>query len=506
MRGFWVLCLVACAGTKPVEIEDDPFGDGTDRPDVDPPDNDPEPDDEEPEEDPVCIGTGFNDTPREWQLPEEDFGGMSFPTFANPNIPWCSGAEGVWFPTDLDADGRTDLVVPFKCDDADVGSTHWRVYTGGGDRFETPFTTWALPDLGLDRGYRATMPFGDHCGNGPNASWSLLDLTGDGALDLVTFRDCLTEAPEPGLFQVYENLGSGFATESTPYTTPTRYGTFQERYQVLLGGCDDVKATPTFQDIDADGWQDLVITRSCVTGDEDVGRTRWLVHAGGPTGFAESPTDWTLPEGFSRRGLPFAIAAAQKTCDHNSTPTHELRDMDGDARPDLLVTDDCDDSTGQESWRLFPNTGDGFGPEVAWRLPAPGNDKQYTATTAPRVCDGRASRLGHQTLDITGDGRSDLVFLTDCTEGSTLGAEHWLVHPGEEDGFAQDALTWPLPSSDGPRPFGWQNSQDCASQYNLFEVAPMVGDPGPELVVTSSCTDGTVGATKWLVYTPTCAD
>jgi hypothetical protein len=423
-------------------------------------------------------------------------------TFSKPQLSgWCSGTEGTWVPRDLDGDGRTDLIVTTKCEDPDIGTTHWRVYLGGGDRFTEPYIDWALPP-DIANPFPALEAT---CGS-TESPWSLLDLTGDGLDDLVLHGSCFEEDERAATWSVYENLGDGFAADPVSFTTPERYGPLPQVTDALPFGCSATyTAAYGLHDLDADGFTDLVVTRSCLTGEGDVGRARWLVHPGSASGFAEEGIEWALPTGFSRRGLPFKALAATLDCGEDSTPTYMLSDMDGDGRNDVLVANDCEESTGSDHWNVYANTGAGFNTEATpYTLPDPSEDKAYTAFLNERDC--RAGTLSHVVTDLTGDLRMDMVFTADCAEDSDLGETHWDVFPGEDGGFAPEPIAWSLPDVDGTRSFGSVvMGADCAERSFDFVIAPMVGDPAPELVLTGAC-DGSLGSSKWLVYTPTCAD
>ncbi len=63
--------------------------------------------------------------------------------------------------------------------------------------------------------------------------------------------------------------------------------------------------------------------------------------------------------------------------------------------------------------------------------------------------DPELSRGNWSTMDLTGDGRPDLVVTRLAGSASQLGlpgpAPHWRVYPGTDTGFAPDPLEWPTP-------------------------------------------------------------
>ena len=96
-----------------------------------------------------------------------------------------------------------------------------------------------------------------------------------------------------------------------------------------------------------------------------------------PTGatctFAPTPSDFALPV---IPGLPvnsFRTVTGKATCTNGAELVYELRDMNGDRQPDLLIRSACDDTTiGPLAWRVHFNTGAGFDANaVRFELPLP---------------------------------------------------------------------------------------------------------------------------------------
>jgi hypothetical protein len=102
--------------------------------------------------------------------------------------------------------------------------------------------------------------------------------------------------------------------------------------------------------------------------------------------------------------------------------------------------------------------------------------------------------------DLTGDGLPDLVELEDCTD-DTVGTDHWRVWPGTGAGF-EDGIDWALPAGYATHSFDGtlELQADCDAGTPAFFVDELTGDGVPDLVVTWSCTDETIGDTVWAVY------
>ncbi len=141
-------------------------------------------------------------------------------------------------------------------------------------------------------------------------------------------------------------------------------------------------------DLTADGVVDLVVVES-PCGDDDVGADRWLVYEGGPNGFANTATDWSLPSGYGRRdALPFDEPAANADCD-NDIPEFAVSTLDAAGGVSLvLLQSPCgDDDTGRDAWLVYASScslsasgaggrlsrppGTGVGTRQAGRSPAP---------------------------------------------------------------------------------------------------------------------------------------
>lgn len=103
-------------------------------------------------------------------------------------------------------------------------------------------------------------------------------------------------------------------------------------------------------------------------------------------------------------------------------------------------------------------------------------------------------------LEVTGDDFPDLLELEDCTD-ATVGVDHWRVWPGGADGFGA-ALEWTLPGGYETSAFTAASRlvADCTVGEPAWFLEEVTGDGVPDLVVTTSCTDDTVGDTAWLVY------
>jgi hypothetical protein len=301
----------------------------------------------------------------------------------------------------MNGDRMPDLVVTDECGSTStVGMGHWLVYLNTGSGFASTGLTWTLP-AGT---YTSGLAHVDNCNN-----YGTVDMNGDQKPDLVVTDECgSTSTVGASHWLVHLNTGSGFASPGVMWTLPAggfsrlAYGEGCSRYGTV--------------DMNGDQKPDLVATMVCGSG-SGVGTSFWQVYLNTGSAFATSPLMWTLPPGGFDYGLAYG-----GTC---GTRHYGTVDMNGDQRPDLVVTSECgtgNGSVGVIYWHMYQNTGSAFSTSpVMWTLPAGGFEYglAYGSTCGTR-------RYG--TADINGDQRPDLVVTSDCVSGTSVGRDRWLVH------------------------------------------------------------------------------
>ena len=421
---------------------------------------------------PPCEGEGFAADAVAWSLPD----GYGDAAFVDTFHAYCLDGSQHHATFDLTGDGAPDLVVT---DDCQGSAGTWLVYENNGDGFGSNPIQWSLPDGYGDAAFVDT--FHAYCLDG-SQHHATLDLTGDGAPDLVVTDDCSGSA---GTWLVYENTGDGFANDPIQWSLPAGYGdaAFVDTFHAY---CLDGSQHHATLDLTGDGAPDLVVTDDC-----NGSAGTWLVYRNDGDGFSADPVQWSLPPGYNDAAF---IDTSHAYCLDNSQH-HSTMDLTGDGAPDLVVTDDCQGSAG--TWLLYTNNGDGFASDpIDWDLP-PGYHDAAFIDPFHAYCLDNSQR--HATFDITGDALPDLIVTDDC-QGS---AGTWLVYRNEATSFAADPLQWSLPPDYGDAAFIDTAHAYCLDNSQHHSTFDLTGEGRPDLVVTDDC-NGSAGT--WLLYENLCPD
>lgn len=357
-------------------------------------------------------GSALSTTPVPWPVPSDRF---SYLRVA------CAAM------IDIDGDRLPDLVDFCEVGSGDpkpwgsaAGTPHWNVHKNLGNGFAKTSTPYALPlqaplvvaSVATTVGTKQPFVSMD--------TWAAIDIDGDGKLELLAMQ------PKTS-WSIYRATAAGFTTPPTSFGVPS-------------GGSDPLNAY-TFgrlsgnlwatMDVDGDQLLDFIVTGNTVGSARRPFTTAkstpyWKVYRGSSTGFASTPTTWVVPGGveYPEDGDPYGTRSA-------------TFDIDGDGKPDLVTfgaRDVFGAAAGTPHWRVYLGSSDRFGqpkpgaaavpadpgPSVdtlllhEWKLP--------TATVAGLPLVSRDATKW-ATLDIDGDGRPDLVDLSD--------ASRWNVYRGE---------------------------------------------------------------------------
>jgi hypothetical protein len=371
-------------------------------------------------------------------------------------------------------------------------------------------------------------------------AYATLDMDGDHKPDLViTDRNAM-----PGVgtskWLVYKNIGSGFAATPTEFALPdvgaapgtTPFAQLADN-ESIIGNLDSstfsVIAYSTL-DMDGDGKPDLLITdRNAMPG---VGTAKWLLYKNMGSGFAATPTELALPAvGADATSVPFAQLANDESIIGNldsstfSVIAYSTLDMDGDGKPDLVITErNAMPGVGTAKWLLYKNIGSGFDTtptELA--LPSVGADP--TSVPFAQLANDESilgkldsqtfSVIAYVTTDLDGDHKPDLV-LTSRNAVADIGTHSWQVFHGDAHGFAATPTEFALPDVGAAAdavPFAKFADNESivgrldSSTFSVITYAPLDldGDSKPDLVLTTRNAVPGIGEQSWQVFHGACS-
>ncbi|MDO7876035.1 T9SS type A sorting domain-containing protein [Hymenobacter sp. ASUV-10] len=483
-------------------------------------------------------GQGFATAPTTWTVPATGHTGTGAYGFYNlSNVTGVTGRK-LWSTLDLNGDARPDLVVTsLGSSTSDKGaevlggtaSPHWDVYLSTATGFATAPTTWAVPATGhTGTGAYGFYGLSNVTGVTGRKLWNVLDVNGDARPDLVVTSlgsstsdkgaEVLGGTASPH-WDVYLNTGQGFATTATTWTVPATGHTGTGAYGFYgLSNVTGVSGRKLWNvlDVNGDARPDLVVTSlgssTSDKGAEVLGGTaspHWDVYLNTGQGFATTATTWAVPAtGHTGTGA-YGFYGLNNVTGVTGRKLWNVLDVNGDARPDLVVTSlgsstsdkgaEVLGGTASPHWDVYLNTGQGFATTATtWAVPATG----HTGTGAygfyglNNVTSVTGRKLWN-VLDVNGDARPDLVVTSLGSSTSDKGAEvlggtaspHWDVYLSTATGFATTATTWTVPATGhtGTGAYGFYGLSNVTgvSGRKLWNVLDVNGDARPDLVVTS---------------------
>jgi hypothetical protein len=308
---------------------------------------------------PVAFVYGqFPANPTQWSTPTGGQANDGYKVIGYDALGSDPSGTQSWTLADMNGDGKTDLLVTGATNGTiakqfgEGSSPYWNLYLNTGTGFSSTATQWSTPSGGLPNdGYRVADY--DAVGTDPSGtqSWALLDINGDGKPDLVvtavssgTISKQLGEGSSP-YWNVHLNTGTGFSTTVTQWSTPTG-GQANDGYKVI--GYDALGSDPsgtqswTLADMNGDGKPDLLVTgatNGTIAKQFGEGSSPyWNVYLNTGTGFSSTATQWSTPSGgLVNDGYRVADYDAVGT-DPSGTQSWALLDINGDGKPDLVVT------------------------------------------------------------------------------------------------------------------------------------------------------------------------
>jgi hypothetical protein len=397
---------------------------------------------------------------------------------------------------DLDADGFQDLIV-YRVDDqldrADLlYDRTWLVYSGHASGFSASPAWWHIP-------YQLQWPLPDGAGvlSGPRPDPgfdALLDMNGDERLDFIRLRS-------NGDWSVYQNTGDGFNAVGVTWDVQTWGTNYND-------DCIAPDENLFLRDMNGDGLVDWVLASECDPSVSLVGETHWQVYFNNGTEFSTTALNWSLPGPQYTGAVTFDIDRR----DTISCPRWAIEDMNADGWMDLVVTLECGmPALGATHWNVHLGSISGFASvPTPWSVPG----ARYgtgTPFSVPLSGVGCPSRVSYRVLDMTRDGRPDLLVTGGC-RGNGIGERRWMLHVAGPTGFAAAPIAIDVPGErwGGDSTFsgdaGTRRDQDCVVDRRPFwELRNMNSDTMPELVLRDVCVDATVGRDKLIIYSNTCS-
>ncbi len=332
-----------------------------------------------------------------------------------------------------------------------------------GDRFETAAVEFGVPAGGIKISGIASLSRQSGYENVGDEYWVVRDLTGDGVPDLVittVLRDIKSQISVDDIF-------------------------------------DEVYGYPT--------------------------ASVWRVYPGNATGFATTFVAWTLPAGGrTARGFNRAQRSGGGARNRNDIndlnklgdEAWTLQDMDGDRKPDLVVTGVATDQAtvgpvfqvygapSSPHWKVYKNTGAGFSTTATtWAIPTA---YQWDTFAGLSTESSAAFDQYHGALwtlrDMDGDRKPDLVAYAEVQKvtGATVtyrartfgqpATPHWDVFLNKGSGFAPTATPFNLPrqrglNDDGLNALAGAGTKDGENNWVTDDIN---GDGKPDIIVTGS--------------------
>jgi hypothetical protein len=253
-------------------------------------------------------------------------------------------------------------------------------------------------------------------------------------------------------------------------------------------------------DLDGDGFLDIVHTGDTAFTTrvwDATGSPYWKVYAGNASGWSASAVNWPVSKNGRTEGF-FATGATGTGIDW------VLVDVDGDKRRDLVhsldpATGRVWDATGVPHWKVYMGMPNGFAATaVTWGVPQSGTTNGFTTPVL------NSGALQWATLDVTGDGKADLVQTCDPVTGrvwDATNAPHWKVFANTGSGFATQATLFSVPSSGT---FGGFDSMTVSAGVEQWVTVDLDHDGKLDIVQTADTATGTVwdaaGAPYWKLF------
>lgn len=422
----------------------------------------------------VYLGTGsaFSSSVTNWPVPVGGLvnGGTNLGFWLTAAVTASSYDIGStnWVLMDMNGDARPDLVI--TSEKMSNGNTtvysptsnpYWKVYTNTGTAFSSIPTNWPVPvggqiNGGTNLGFRFSASVTASSYDIGTSNWELIDMNADSRPDLVLCSEKMSNgsttiySPTSNPYwKVHLNTGSAFSSTVTNWPVPV--GGHISGGTNLGFRFSASSAAPSY-DIGTTNWQlvdmngdkrlDLLIySEKMSNGNTTIyspaSSPYWKIYQNTGTGFQTSASNWSVPVGGHifggvSQGYRYISSTIAASYDIGST-NWELTDMNGDARPDLVITSERMSNgnttiyspSSNPYWKIYFNTGSNFaGASSNWPVPVGGvlNGGIVHGFFLSNYTTAASYDLGShnwQVFDINGDTKPDLVITSEKMSGGT---------------------------------------------------------------------------------------
>ncbi len=480
------------------------------------------------------LAQGFPATSVQWGLPAggEVYNGVNMGFWNTADFGNDTGSDG-WSTLDMNGDGLPDLVITsqrnangYMVEFSPASNSYWKVHLNTGSGFSTTATNWSLPAggevyNGVNMGFWSLSDFGNDTGSD---GWTTMDMNGDARPDLVVMSQrnangyMVEFSPASNSYwKVYLNTGSGFSTTSANWPVPAGgevyNGVNMGFWSTSDFGNDTGSDGWTTMDMDGDARPDLVVmsqrnANGYMVEFSPTSNSYWKVYQNTGSGFSSTSTSWLVPAGGEvYNGVNMGFWSTADFGNDTGSDGWTTMDMNGDARPDLVLTSQRNANgymmefspASNSYWKVYQNTGSGFSSTSAnWPVPAGGEVYNGVNMGFWSTADfgNDTGSDGWTTMDINGDARPDLVLTSQrnangyMVEFSPSNNSYWKAHLNTGSGFNTASTTWSVPAGgevyNGVN-MGFWSTADFGNDTGSdgWSVLDMNGDGFLDLVVMS---------------------
>ena len=236
-------------------------------------------------------------------------------------------------------------------------------------------------------------------------------------------------------------------------------------------------------------------------------------------GFGNTPTNWAIPQGgHISSNINYGFDALGYSAGGTlGNQTWSIMDINGDGRPDLVVTAETVEfeqfanqaiafgSGSNRYWKVYLNNGSGFSAtSVNWPIPQGGHISSNINYGFDALGYSAGGTIGNQSwsvIDMNNDSKPDLVVTAETVEFEQFSNQaiafgtgsnrYWKVYLNTGSGFNMAPVNWPIPQ--GGHTYSTINygfdalaaSADSEVGDQTWSVLDINADGKPDLVVTA---------------------